>query len=117
MADTDGFHSVDLVILCRRRNEKSQKDDPAGNRLDAVQRHGGVLKRSVGVDSDVALLRSSTFTIFKAFVSDRAPRSSEIKKTLFQDPNAPLPVIYENLGMPVLKYLVTGGAVFALFTT
>ncbi|CAH1707848.1 unnamed protein product [Aphis gossypii] len=34
-----------------------------------------------------------------------------------QDPNAPLPVIYENLGMPVLKYLVTGGAVFALFTT
>ncbi|KAL4112645.1 hypothetical protein QTP88_016393 [Uroleucon formosanum] len=34
-----------------------------------------------------------------------------------QDPNAPLPVIYENLGMPVLKYLVTCGAVFALFTT
>ncbi|XP_015372127.1 PREDICTED: cationic amino acid transporter 2-like isoform X2 [Diuraphis noxia] len=34
-----------------------------------------------------------------------------------QDPNAPLPVIYENLGMPVLKHLVTGGAVFALFTT
>lgn len=34
-----------------------------------------------------------------------------------QDSNAPLPVIYENLGIPVLKYLVTGGAVFALFTT
>ncbi|KAL4112647.1 hypothetical protein QTP88_016395 [Uroleucon formosanum] len=34
-----------------------------------------------------------------------------------QDPNAPFPVIYENLGLPVIKYMVTCGAVFALFTS
>ncbi|XP_025416847.1 cationic amino acid transporter 2-like isoform X2 [Sipha flava] len=34
-----------------------------------------------------------------------------------QDSNAPLPVIYDNLGMPIIKYIVTIGAVFALFTT
>ncbi|XP_015372138.1 PREDICTED: high affinity cationic amino acid transporter 1-like [Diuraphis noxia] len=34
-----------------------------------------------------------------------------------QDPDAPLPVIYENMGMPIIKYMVTCGAVFALMTT
>ncbi|VVC32917.1 Cationic amino acid transporter, C-terminal,Amino acid/polyamine transporter I [Cinara cedri] len=34
-----------------------------------------------------------------------------------QDPSAPLLVIYDRLGTPVLKYLVTGGVMFALFTT
>uniref|UniRef100_A0A2S2R0K3 High affinity cationic amino acid transporter 1 n=1 Tax=Sipha flava TaxID=143950 RepID=A0A2S2R0K3_9HEMI len=34
-----------------------------------------------------------------------------------QDQNAPLPVIYEHLGMPVIKYMVTIGAIFALFTS
>ncbi|VVC32910.1 Hypothetical protein CINCED_3A021110 [Cinara cedri] len=34
-----------------------------------------------------------------------------------QDPDAPLPVIYSNLGMPVIKYMVSCGAVFALLTT
>ncbi|VVC32915.1 Cationic amino acid transporter, C-terminal,Amino acid/polyamine transporter I [Cinara cedri] len=34
-----------------------------------------------------------------------------------QDRDAPFPVIYEHLGLPVFKYLVTGGAIFALFTT
>lgn len=34
-----------------------------------------------------------------------------------QDPDAPLPAIYENMGMPIIKYMVTCGAVFALMTT
>ncbi|XP_025199416.1 cationic amino acid transporter 2-like [Melanaphis sacchari] len=34
-----------------------------------------------------------------------------------QNPDAPLPVIYANMGMPIIKYLVTCGAVFALMTT
>lgn len=37
--------------------------------------------------------------------------------TFFQDSEAPLPVVYEHLGMPVIKYMVTCGAIFALFTT
>jgi len=50
-------------MLYRRRNEKPQEDHPFGNRLDAVQRHRRVLKRSVGIDADVAILRSSTYII------------------------------------------------------
>jgi len=34
----------------------------------------------------------------------------------FQDPDAPLPALYENLGMPVIKIIVSGGAIFALCT-
>lgn len=50
-------------MLCRRRNEKPQEDHPVGNRFDTVQRHGRILERSVGVDADVAVLRSSTYII------------------------------------------------------
>ncbi|XP_050546707.1 cationic amino acid transporter 2-like isoform X2 [Daktulosphaira vitifoliae] len=34
-----------------------------------------------------------------------------------QDSNAPLPVIYDNLGMSFIKYIISGGAIFALTTT
>ncbi|VVC32911.1 Cationic amino acid transporter, C-terminal,Amino acid/polyamine transporter I [Cinara cedri] len=34
-----------------------------------------------------------------------------------QDTEAPFSVVYEHLGMPVIKYMVTCGAIFALFTT
>jgi hypothetical protein len=47
------------ILLFRRRNKKPQEDHPVGDCFDAVQRHGRVLERSVGVDADVAVLRSS----------------------------------------------------------
>ncbi|XP_025416766.1 high affinity cationic amino acid transporter 1-like [Sipha flava] len=34
-----------------------------------------------------------------------------------QDPEAPLPALYENLGMPTIKIIVSGGAIFALCTS
>lgn len=34
-----------------------------------------------------------------------------------QDPDAPFPALYENLGMPTIKAVVTGGAIFALCTS
>ncbi|XP_022163259.1 high affinity cationic amino acid transporter 1-like [Myzus persicae] len=33
------------------------------------------------------------------------------------DPDAPLPALYENLGMPTIKIIVSGGAIFALCTS
>lgn len=52
--------------------------------------------------------------------TDRRNSTSQPCKTralFLQDPDAPFPVIYENLGLPIIKYMVTGGAVFALFTS
>ncbi|XP_015372124.1 PREDICTED: high affinity cationic amino acid transporter 1-like [Diuraphis noxia] len=34
-----------------------------------------------------------------------------------QDPDAPLPALYENLDMPTIKIIVSGGAIFALCTS
>jgi amino acid transporter len=34
-----------------------------------------------------------------------------------QDVDAPLPALYENLGMPTIKIIVSGGAIFALCTS
>ncbi|XP_050433654.1 cationic amino acid transporter 2-like [Adelges cooleyi] len=34
-----------------------------------------------------------------------------------QDSSAPLPIIYDHLGMPLIKYFISGGAIFALTTT
>lgn len=35
---------------------------------------------------------------------------------IFQDSDAPLPTLYGNLNMPVIKIIVSGGAIFALCT-
>lgn len=44
-------------------------------------------------------------------------RISRFTILFFQDPVAPLSVIYDRLGTPLLKHLVAGGTVFALITT
>lgn len=54
----------------------------------------------------------------KLFINN-TKRSKLMTKFLFihfQDANAPLPALYENLGMPVIKIIVSGGAIFALCT-
>lgn len=51
----------DFRFSRRRRNEKSEENHPAGDRVDAVFRHVSVLQRGFGVDADVAVLRSSAF--------------------------------------------------------
>jgi len=47
----------------------------------------------------------------------------EIKSTkefllffVFQDPDAPFPYVFEQVGWPAIKWIVTVGAIFALCT-
>lgn len=47
----------------RRRNKKSKKNDTHSDRTVFIIRHNRVLRRGVGVDVDVALLRPSTFWV------------------------------------------------------
>jgi solute carrier family 7 (cationic amino acid transporter), member 3 len=42
-----------------------------------------------------------------------------LKKQLplcFQDPDAPFPYVFEQIGWPAIKWIVTVGAIFALCT-
>lgn len=51
--------NVLTVELLRRRDQKSEKDNSASDRIVIDLRHVGVLRRSGGIDSNVAILRSS----------------------------------------------------------
>lgn len=35
---------------------------------------------------------------------------------VFQDPDAPFPYVFEQIGWPTIKWIVTVGAIFALCT-
>lgn len=47
--------------ICRRRDEKPETGHPVGDRPIAVFGHRRVLQRRVRVNTDVAVLRSSTY--------------------------------------------------------
>lgn len=159
------FRCLTSRLFFRRRDEKSKEDHPRSDLIVAVGRHVGLRRRGVGVDADVAILRSGLRTTCKTrvenfffsvrlffiyrsislcispflFIFFQLSLSVSFSLTLYfylfllqkycvceyfvffcrfpQNPDAPLSVIYENLGMPVIKYMVTGGAIFALFTS
>lgn len=59
---------------------------------------------------------SILFHRLKAYFFEDTVHLQVVFTKKFQDPDAPLPALYENLGMPVIKIIVSGGAIFALCT-
>lgn len=85
--------SYHLTCFCfrtfRRRDEKSEENHSDGHRLIAVVRHDRVRQCGVGVDADVAVLRSSEYSVTVPDVgtleshSDHTNRAPPLEKSVY----------------------------------